>query len=98
MEWPRGMNMIYSCGGDLLCTLHRAKGLYGYWGYMRVSPRLKSKSGSSSHTGGGSVQGRAALLYILYDIQQMVQKCVVNISVRTVQYSTIHYVQYTTVN
>ena len=66
MEWPRGVNSIYSCGGDPLCTLHassRRTVRLGslYWGYMRVS-RLKSKSGSSSHTG-GSIQGRAALLY-----------------------------------
>ena len=71
MERPSGVNMIYSCGGDPLCTSYRGKGLYGkvrYWGYMKVS-RLKSKSGSSSHTG-GSVQGRAALLYsmvVTYD-------------------------------
>ena len=54
MEWPIGWNLINAAGRDPLCTLLRRKGLYGqvrYWGYMRVS-RLKSKSGSSSHTGG----------------------------------------------
>ena len=47
MERPRRVNFIYSSGGDPLCTLHRAEGLYGkvrYRGYMRDS-RLKSKSG-----------------------------------------------------
>ena len=29
MERPRGVNLIYSAGGDPLCTLHRAEGLYG---------------------------------------------------------------------
>ena len=31
MERPRGVNLIYSGGGDPLCTitLHRAEGLYG---------------------------------------------------------------------
>ena len=29
MERPRGVTLIYSCGGDPLCTLHRAEGLYG---------------------------------------------------------------------
>ena len=29
IEWPRGVNLIYSAGGDPLCTLHRAEGLYG---------------------------------------------------------------------
>ena len=29
MERPRGVNMIYSCGGDPLCTVHQAEGLYG---------------------------------------------------------------------
>ena len=28
MERPRGVNLIYSGGGDPLCTLHRAEGLY----------------------------------------------------------------------
>ena len=27
MERPRGVTLIYSCGGDPLCTLHRAEGL-----------------------------------------------------------------------
>ena len=25
MERPRGINMIYSCGGDPLCTLHPSR-------------------------------------------------------------------------
>ena len=29
MERLRGMILIYSCGGDPLCALHRAEGLYG---------------------------------------------------------------------
>ena len=29
MERPRGVNLIYSAGGDPLCTLHRAEALYG---------------------------------------------------------------------
>ena len=28
MERPRGVTLIYSGGGDSLCTLHRAEGLY----------------------------------------------------------------------
>ena len=30
MEGPRGVNLIYSAGGDPLYKLHRAEGLYGY--------------------------------------------------------------------
>ena len=74
MKWsgPGGVNLIYSCGRDLLSTLHRAEVLYGYgyWGYIRVS-RLKSKSSSSSHTG-GSVQGRAALMYSMVYIKEYI--------------------------
>ena len=28
MERPRGVNLIYSGGGDSLCTSHRAEGMY----------------------------------------------------------------------
>ena len=54
MERPRGVNLIYSGGGDPLCyALHRAekdctaKGSL-HRGYMRDS-RLKSKSGRRPH-------------------------------------------------
>ena len=40
IEWPRVVNFIYAGGGDPLCTLHRAEGLYSWVtrkGYMRDS-------------------------------------------------------------
>ena len=47
IEWPRVGNFINLGGGDPLCTLHRAEGLYGWVrcrGYMRDS-LYKSLSG-----------------------------------------------------
>ena len=52
-------SVVYITSEQKDCTARFAAGCY-----MRVS-RLKSKSGSSTHTG-GSVQGRAALLYSMF--------------------------------
>ena len=52
IDWTRVVNFINAGGGDPLCTLHRAEGLYGWVrcrGYMRDS-LLKT------------VQGRAPLV------------------------------------
>ena len=62
-----GVNLIYPVGGDPLCTLHRAEGLY-IWvrckSYMRDSLfRRKVNKVYSSYTGRTAIQDRAALSY-----------------------------------
>ena len=69
MERHRGVNLRYSGGGDPLCTLLRAEGLYGqvrYWGYMRDS-RLKKKQVQAGrhqpHRRDCTAEGPSSVLY-----------------------------------
>ena len=65
MERPRGVNLIYSGGGDSLCTSHRAEGMYrqvSNSGYMRDS-RLKSKSGRHHAATQAGLSSRGLLSY-----------------------------------
>ena len=56
MEWPRAVNFIYPADGHRLCTMYityfEQKDCTARFATGERDSRLKSKSGSSSHTGG----------------------------------------------